>query len=304
MGPLERGLRGQSIEMRSLFGGFLIVSGLAVAAAGLDGGQTNATNAETQRIQEPRLSAVGKQPSEPVSTVVTLPTKSHANPLPAAVAATPVAGPELVSDLQTELKRVGCYDGPIDGIWTPQTRQAMMTLVQRSNARLPTDKADHVLLALVKNHTGSACGSCPAGQDESPEGRCVPHAIAARVAVLRPVSNWHLSAEEPRIVDVEQPQPSRRSRRGAPIDGRMSVGAPIVAARASKVEPKIAAVEPTPSSPAPAIQHRREKRAARHANRRIAGHSRGYFKATRARRYAYRPFGRPRGIAAVLFGWF
>ena len=193
--------------------------------------------------------------------MVTLPAKSHANPLPAAVAGTPVAGPELVSDLQTELKRVGCYDGPIDGIWTPQTRQAMITLVQRSNARLPTDKADHVLLALVKNHTGSACGSCPAGQDELPEGRCVPHAIAARVAVLRPVSNSHLSAEEPRIVDVEQPQPSRRSRRGAPIDGRMSVGAPIVAARASKVEPKIAAVEPTPSSPAPAIQHRREKRA-------------------------------------------
>ena len=160
-------------------------------------------------FQEPTLSTVGKEPSEPVSTVVTLPAKSHANPLPAAVAGTPVAGPELVSDLQTELTRVGCYDGPINGIWTPQTRQAMITLVQRSNARLPTDKADHVLLALVKNHTGSACGSCPTGQDESPEGRCVPHAIAARVAVLRPVSNSHLSAEEPRIVDVDKPQPSR-----------------------------------------------------------------------------------------------
>ena len=128
--------------MRSLFGGFLIVAGLAAAAAGLEGAQTNATNAESQRIPEPTLSTIGKEPAGPVSAVVTLPAKSHANPLPAAVAGTPVAGPELVSDLQTELKRVGCYDGPIDGIWTPQTRQAMITLVQRSNARLPTDKAD------------------------------------------------------------------------------------------------------------------------------------------------------------------
>ena len=287
--------------MRSLFGGFLIVAGLAAAAAGLDGAQTNATNAESQRNPEPTLSTIGKEPAGPVSAVVTLPAKSHSNPLPAAVAGTPVAGPELVSDLQTELTRVGCYDGPINGIWTPQTRKAMVTLIQRSNASLPTDKADHVLLALVKNHTGSACGSCPTGQDESPEGRCVPHAIAARVAVLRPVSNSHISPE-PGVMEVDKPQPSARSRRRALMEGRMGAGAPIVAGHASKVGPKIAAFEP--SSPAPAVQPRREKRAARHANRRIAGHSRGYFRAMRAGRYAYRPFGRPRGIAAVLFGWF
>ena len=287
--------------MRSLFGGFLIVAGLAAAAAGLEGAQTNATNAESQRIPEPTLSTIGKEPAGPVSAVVTLPAKSHANPLPAAVAGTPVAGPELVSDLQTELTRVGCYDGPINGIWTPQTRKAMVTLIQRSNASLPTDKADHVLLALVKNHTGSACGSCPTGQDESPEGRCVPHAIAARVAVLRPVSNSHISPE-PGVLEVDKPQPSARSRRRALMEGRKGAGAPIVAGHASKVGPKITAFEP--STPAPAVQPRREKRAARHANRRIAGHSRAYFRAMRAGRYAYRPFGRPRGIAAVLFGWF
>jgi len=287
-----------SIEMRSLFGGFLIVAGLAAAATGLDGAQTKATNAESQRIPEPTLSTIGKEAAGPVNTVVTLPAKSHAHAVPATVAVAPVAGPELVGDLQTELTRVGCYNGPINGIWTPQTRKAMITLVQRSNARLPADKADHVLLALVKNHTGSACGSCPTGQEESPEGHCVPQAIAAHVAVLRPVSSLHLLAEGLRIVDVDQPQPAPRSRRRSQLEGRMGVGAPIVAPRTSKVEPKIAAVEPTPSGPAPAVQPRREKRAARHASRRIAGHS------MRARRYAYRPLGRPRGIAALLFGWF
>ena len=70
-----------SIEMRSLFGGFLIVAGLAAAAAGLEGAQTNATNGESQRIPEPTLSTTGKEPAGPVSAVVTLPAKSHANPL-------------------------------------------------------------------------------------------------------------------------------------------------------------------------------------------------------------------------------
>lgn len=286
-----------SIEMRSLFGGFLIVAGLAAAAAGLEGAQTNATNAESQRIPEPTLSTIGKEPAVPVSAVVTLPAKSHSNPLPAAVAGTPVAGPELVSDLQTELTRVGCYDGPINGIWTPQTRKAMVTLIQRSNASLPTNKADHVLLALVKNHAGSACGSCPTGQDELPEGQCVPHAIAARVAVLRPVSNSHISPE-PGVMEIDKPQPSARSRRRALMEGRKGAGAPIVDGHPSK----ITAFEP--SIPAAAVQPRREKRAARHANRRIAGHSRGYFRAMRAGRYAYRPIGRSRGIVARLFGWF
>src|SRR4051812_48923305 len=99
-------------------------------------------------------------------------------------------------------------------------------------------------------------------------------------------------------MELEKPQPATRSRRRALMEIRKGGGAPIVGGHPSK----ITAVEPSTS--APAVQPRREKRAARHANRRLAGHSRGYFRAMRAGRYAYRPIGRSRGIVARLFGWF
>ncbi len=89
----------------------------------------------------------------------------------------------LVRELQKELIRVGCYDGEISGTWTTSSRRAMRDFTDRVNAKLPIDEPDHILLSLVQGHRQKACGiACAAGQQEGPDGRCVPRALAARAA--------------------------------------------------------------------------------------------------------------------------
>ena len=86
-------------------------------------------------------------------------------------------------ELQKELKRVGCYEGELNGAWTPLTRQAMKAFTDRVNATLPTDEPDSILLTLVQAYQDKVCGKpCPAGQGLSDIGRCVPTAILARAA--------------------------------------------------------------------------------------------------------------------------
>lgn len=82
--------------------------------------------------------------------------------------------------LQTELKRVGCYVGDPHGLWTRESREAMSAFIDRANAILPVDEPNGILLALVRTYDGKVCGErCPAGQGLSHTGRCVPHAILA-----------------------------------------------------------------------------------------------------------------------------
>jgi hypothetical protein len=186
-----------------------------------------------------------------------------------------------------------------------QTRQAMAAFIEWANAKLPTDKADPVLLALVKHHAGIARGSCPTGQESSPEGRCLPKATVTRAVSLQPIPPLRPAIETPLVADANLPHRSRRAHRGSRMEGRMGVRAAIATPRPLDAAPKIAATEQLRPGPPPAAQSRREKRAARDANRHVASlTSASYHRAMRAPRYAYRPFGRPRGIAALLFGWF
>jgi hypothetical protein len=85
----------------------------------------------------------------------------------------------LTRTLQGELKRVGCYDGYINGDWTAPTRNAMKAFADYVNARLPVDKPDIVLLSLIQGYEGKACrGFCPTGQGLK-DGHCIPNALIA-----------------------------------------------------------------------------------------------------------------------------
>jgi hypothetical protein len=89
----------------------------------------------------------------------------------------------LASDLQRELKRVGCYGGEVTGTWTPATKRAMAAFMERVNASLPAEEPDYILLTLVQGHAANACGAeCPSGQVPSEAGRCVPKAVVAQAA--------------------------------------------------------------------------------------------------------------------------
>lgn len=80
----------------------------------------------------------------------------------------------LTSAVQTELKRAGCYTGPVNGVWTASTRAAMGEFTTRVNARLPVDRADPVHLALLDTHNKISCtADCTTGGEESCEGRSV-----------------------------------------------------------------------------------------------------------------------------------
>jgi hypothetical protein len=90
---------------------------------------------------------------------------------------------ELTKDLQRELKRVGCYEGEIDGSWGPESKRAMAAFTDRVNAALPVEEPDYILLALVQGHAAQTCGnSCPPGQELANGGRCMPRTIIARRA--------------------------------------------------------------------------------------------------------------------------
>lgn len=88
---------------------------------------------------------------------------------------------DLSRTIQGELKRVGCYDGEIDGVWAGSTRKAMKSFTDRINASLPVEEPDYILLTLLQGHSSRACGTgCPTGQVLVGDGRCQPQAVVAQ----------------------------------------------------------------------------------------------------------------------------
>jgi hypothetical protein len=148
----------------------------------------------------------------PEATVLV--TKQH--PVRRSVALTrqpaPVDREGIARQLQRELKRVGCYAGPLHGLWTTSARRAMREFTGHVNAMLPTDKPDIILLALVQAHRERVCGvPCPAGQDLSSTGQCGPSAILARLggsklATLRNQPSTPENSARTKITAIEAPR--------------------------------------------------------------------------------------------------
>jgi hypothetical protein len=136
----------------------------------------------------------------------------------------------LARDLQRELRRVGCYEGEVNGVWTTSTRRAMKSFTDRVNATLPLEEPDHVLLALVRNYPDNTCGKpCPAGQGLSDAGRCVPIAMLARGAPTK--GSTQLSAGTARGGMAPEPPPAIVIGRSTSTteqlpDGRMALAGP------------------------------------------------------------------------------
>jgi hypothetical protein len=86
----------------------------------------------------------------------------------------------IAREAQKELHRVGCYEGDVSGIWTPSSRLAAQRFIDRVNAKLPIDKPDEVLLALLRDQSGFVCGQCQPNQTLDAAGRCIPTALINR----------------------------------------------------------------------------------------------------------------------------
>jgi hypothetical protein len=237
----------------------------------------------------PNVTAPGPQPAIRPATTVT-----HAEPpfspsAPVVVTLTPrpndpaLAPPRMVMipkdrdslarELQKELRRVGCYEGEVNGVWTPATRRAMKTFTDRVNATLPVDEPDAVLFAMVLGQQDRVCGKpCPADQGLSEDGRCLPNAILAKaarkpspaVAGYVPVGGPAAAKPAPAITGwsttvTAPPRPSSPATATAPVPPPALASTAVPAASASPAsEGRMALAGPpapeTPGSPEAAGQ--------------------------------------------------
>src|SRR5262245_7827306 len=200
-----RGCRRPGAPMSKTAGVVLILGGLGLAAFAMssevavngsdpprraEGEKTTRVEAsaiEDGAVPRPqpvlrRRAAADSKPGGSAPVVVTLAPRSG-DAAASRTVAIPRDRDSLARELQKELRRVGCYEGELNGVWTPATRRAMKSFIDRVNATLPVDEPDAVLFAMVHGQQERVCGKpCPADQGLSEDGRCLPTAILAKAA--------------------------------------------------------------------------------------------------------------------------
>jgi peptidoglycan hydrolase-like protein with peptidoglycan-binding domain len=201
-------------------------------------------------------------PAKP--TIVAAPrTYERLAPVDAKPAIIPGDRVSLTRDLQRELRRVGCYDGTIDGTWSPGSRRAMKAFTDRVNASLPIDQPDYILLRLLQSSPERVCGvACPVGQGLSGDGRCLPDAVLAQAArktndITHQATSSKAAAAKPAATTSAWSTTTTAVTRNMPAmpeEGRMSLAGPsnaAAAARRTGNEPSaLAGVTQTPDATA------------------------------------------------------
>jgi hypothetical protein len=183
-------------------------------------------------------------------------------------AAAPLDGAALTREIQRELKRVGCYQGYVTGVWTPSVRQAMRVFTERANASLPVERPDPVLLAMVQSHAPGVCSAaCPSGQDRAADGRCVPSALVTSAGINGGAKAADRAGKQRAAAVAGSAPAAPPTASDRPADGRMSLAGPATgAAQQTKAAPRRQAGPPR-SARASRSAHARS-RARRAAQRR------------------------------------
>lgn len=166
--------------MHRLIGHALVLAGGAVGAV---------LGAETLHLERPSQTRV--------AALVVAVDPPAMKPLPAStaqaqytrIAASPADKEAMARALQRELKRVGCYQGDVTGVWGSQSRQAMGAFTDSLKLRLPIEAPDEMLLKLVQGQGQKVCG----GPDLDPEQAAIrgqsaspqPRLVSAPVEVKR-----------------------------------------------------------------------------------------------------------------------
>jgi hypothetical protein len=274
----------------------LIAAGIAVAAYVLPSGElTEADFARDSDVTKPPASDNANRvvivPPEPKPAI--RPQQAAAEPVPpfsapvvvtiaqrpsepARAAPMPRDRDAIGRELQKELRRVGCYDGELNGAWTTSTKQAMKLFMDRVNASLPTDEPDPILLTMVRGYQDRVCGKpCPAGQGLADGGRCVPNAMLVRaapkppvpVAAALPVPAPAVAAKPtPAITGwtttttASAPPAATPPTGAAPPEGRMALAGPQSATDPAAIPP--AEQPPQAAAPTPPVAAKRPPRAA------------------------------------------
>jgi hypothetical protein len=210
--------------MIKFIGAALVLAGFFLGTyATLSGDHTDARAPRpaslTMAVVKPLLSAAETDPPKAMPMGELTPRIPVALHVPSSPA--PLDTLTITREIQLQLKRVGCYQGAINGVWSPAVMRSMKEFADHANAILPVERPDIILLALVQNHRGGACGaSCPGEQARAADGRCLPHALMARTAKKKPIDADLISASVPTPSAAHGPSAER------PLAGkRMSLGA-------------------------------------------------------------------------------
>ena len=218
----------------------------------------------------PRKAAAPRPEAAPPASapvIVTLAPRST-DAVASRTAAIPKDRDRLARELQKELRRVGCYEGELNGVWTPATRRAMKTFTDRVNASLPVDEPDAVLFAMVQSQQDQVCGKpCPIDQGLSEDGRCLPNAILAKaankpspsaVATHAPASGGPAAGKPlparsgwSTTVTAARPTPPAASAPAAPTPSQVLAVTPPTPATPPPTEGRMALAGPTSPQPAP-----------------------------------------------------
>lgn len=86
---------------------------------------------------------------------------STSMPSPLAAPAPVIDRVARVRELQKKLARAACYGGPIDGVWSDASKDAMRSFVKRVNAALPVEAPDEALIALIGSNDRATCAVRP-----------------------------------------------------------------------------------------------------------------------------------------------
>ena len=201
---------------------------LAVTAIGVSALAVYAVSTSEDSDEEIAVASVPQYVSEQAPTLIALP-----QPVKKAM---PTDFPSLAREIQRELKRVGCYRGEVNGLWSAQTRTAMKAFVDDANAVLPVDRPDQVLLSLLQGRQWPACGpSCPPGQQLTQDVACIASTVATNSATITG------------SIDHKESPPAVNAPTAAPVASADSPPAPVPVARAP--ESYAAASAHEPSSP-------------------------------------------------------
>ena len=117
-------------------------------------------------------------PSGPEITVAALPQQETASPASAS-AVTPssisrsLSPEELATAMQTELNRLGCSVGRVDGDWGNRSRQALRTFSREAGVDIASLDPDPSILDRLKQSTGRVCPLTCGRNQELKNGKCI-----------------------------------------------------------------------------------------------------------------------------------
>ena len=108
---------------------------------------------------------------------------------------------QLARLIQTELLRVGCFDGMADGQWSEGSQRAMRSFNEAIHVNLPVKAPDYILLTMLQGHARRACGGEPTAS--------TPGASTANVRSAAPQASL-VAAAEPRTAPAVSPLAASR----------------------------------------------------------------------------------------------